>query len=163
MAINKMVSIVAFIAAVVLANYLTTQFGFVSVGFGLFATAGTYAAGCALVARDFVQETIGLRGVWVALGLGAAFSFLLADSKVALASSIAFTVSELADFLVYTPLRRNRWRLAVVASSVVGAIIDTAIFLGFAFGVAAITPQVMAGQLVGKVFWVAIPVALVGG
>jgi len=35
----------AFVAAIVLANWLTSRYGFVSVGLGLSATAGTYAAG----------------------------------------------------------------------------------------------------------------------
>ena len=160
---NKTIPIAVFVAAAALANWLTTAFGFVPVGFGFAATAGTYAAGVALVARDFIHETSGLRGVAVAVALGTALSFMLADPMIAVASGVAFAVSEAADTLVYTPLRENRWRLAVVASSVVGAVVDTLIFLSLAFGVAALTGEAVAGQLVGKVLWVAVPVAIVGG
>ena len=161
--IRRYTPITAFILAVVAANWLTTEFGFVPVGFGLVATAGTYAAGFALVARDFIHDANGLRGVWVSIAIGTALSFLLADPFIAAASGIAFAVSEVADTAVYSPLRRKHWRSAVVGSSLVGAVIDTALFLGIAFGAAAITPSAMAGQLVGKVLWVAIPVALIGG
>jgi uncharacterized PurR-regulated membrane protein YhhQ (DUF165 family) len=159
----KALPIAIFAGAAMLANWLTTMFGFVPVGFGFVATAGTYAAGVALVARDFIHETSGLRGVAVAVVLGTGLSVALADPMIALASGVAFAVSEAADTLVYAPLRKRRWRLAVIASSVVGAVIDTAIFLGLAFGLAAVTAEAMGGQLVGKVLWVAVPVAIIGG
>jgi uncharacterized PurR-regulated membrane protein YhhQ (DUF165 family) len=154
---------VAFIAAVVAANWLTSEFGFVPVGFGLVATAGTYAAGFALVARDGIHDALGLRGVAVAILVASLLSYLLADPRIAVASYLAFTLSEIADTFVYAPLRARRWRTAVVLSSIVGATIDTVVFLGVAFGTAAITSSAVAGQLVGKVLWVAVPVAVVGG
>ena len=54
--------------------------------------------------------------------------------------------SELADLGVYTPLRRKRLILAVLASGVVGAVIDSAAFLWLAFGSLAYLP----GQVAGK-------------
>lgn len=48
-------------AGIVAANYLTTRFGFVPVGFGLAATAGTFAAGVTLALRDAIQDTLGRR------------------------------------------------------------------------------------------------------
>lgn len=160
---RRAIPIAVFAAAAVLANVLTTRYGFVPVGFGLSVTAGTYAAGLALVARDFIHDTSGWRGVTVAIAIGAVLSYVFADPFIATASVVAFTLSEVADAFVYAPLRRRRWRLAVIASSVVGAVIDTALFLAIAFGAAAVTGEAMAGQLVGKVLWVAVPVAIVGG
>jgi len=43
---------VAFVGSIVLANWLIRHYGFVPVGFGLTAPAGTYAAGLVFVARD---------------------------------------------------------------------------------------------------------------
>ena len=37
----------------------------------------------------------------------------------------AFLLSELADFAVYTPLAERRWLTAVVASNIVGTIVDS--------------------------------------
>lgn len=152
-----------FLASIPLANWLTSSYGFVPVGFGFSATAGTYAAGVALVARDFVHEHGGLKAVLAIVAAGVALSLLLADPSIAIASGVAFFVSELADTAVYTPLREKRWRLAIIASSIVGAVIDTILFLGIAFGLAALTVEAVTGQLVGKVLWVAVPVAVVGG
>lgn len=153
----------AFMASIVAANWLTTTFGFVPVGFGLTATAGTYAAGAALVLRDLVQERLGWRGAVLAVLAACALSAVLADPAIAVASATAFVVSEIADMAVYTPLRTRHWRTAIIGSSIVGAIVDTALFIGIAFGWAALTPAVLAGQLVGKVLWVAVPVAIAGG
>jgi len=156
-------AIAIFILSVVAANLLTTRYGFVPVGFGFLATAGTYAAGVALVTRDFIHDLGGMLWVWVAVGMGAVLSFAVADPFIAVASAVAFAVSEVVDTAIYTPLRKRAWRSAVIGSSIVGAIVDTALFLGLAFGAAAITPQAITGQLIGKVLWVAIPVALFGG
>jgi hypothetical protein len=157
------------IGAAVIANYLTTRFGFVSVGFGLVATAGTFAAGFALGFRDLVHDLLGRTAVVVAVIIGAALSYLVADPQIALASGAAFLIAELADFAVYTPLRRRgrigggRWSLAVAASNAVGAVVDTAVFLGIAFGWSTITAPVMAGQLVGKGWTTLALIVLVGG
>lgn len=151
-----------FILSIVLANWLTTRYGFVPVGFGLTATAGTYAAGMALVARDFTQQALGKLWTIALILIGCVLSFILADARIAIASATAFLLSELVDMAIYTPLRERRWAAAVIASSIGGAVVDTALFIGIAFGAAALTWPVMAGQLVGKVLWVAIPVALIG-
>lgn len=45
----------AYIGAIVAANYLTARYGMVAVLPGLTVTAGTYAAGLALLARDVLQ------------------------------------------------------------------------------------------------------------
>jgi uncharacterized PurR-regulated membrane protein YhhQ (DUF165 family) len=47
------------------------------------------------------------------------------------ASAVAFLFSELADFVVYQPLRERRWLLAVFASNVVGLVIDSILFLRY--------------------------------
>lgn len=148
-------AVAGFVGSIVLANWLTTRYGFISVGFGLTATAGTIAAGFALGFRDAVQDTLGKWAVITVVLVGAAVSFLIADPFIAAASAVAVLISELADFAVYTPLRGRartggrRWAGAVVASNLVGAVIDTVVFLTIAFGAASVRPA-LAGQLVGK-------------
>lgn len=145
----------ALVATTIVANYLTSTLGFVPVGFGLVATAGTFAAGCALALRDVTQDALGRRGVLVVIVVAAALSFVIASPSLALASGVAFLLSELADFAVYTPLRARarlggrRWATAVVASNAAGAVVDSVVFLGVAFGAASILGDT-PGQLVGK-------------
>lgn len=151
----------AYVAVVVLANILSSEFGMVSVGFGLVASAGTYAAGAALGLRDAVREGLGRWGMVGVILVGSALSFALADPIIAKASLVAFTVSETLDALVYEPLRRTSKLGGVVASNTAGAVADTYVFLSLApFG--PVTWTAMQGQLVGKVLWATlVPVALI--
>lgn len=157
---------VVFVGAVVAANYLTDRYGFVPVGFHQVAAAGTFAAGLALGLRDLIHDVFGRRGALLAVCTGSALSLAVAPPALAAASGLAFLVSELADMAVYGPLRRRakfgdrRWAGAVLASNSVGALVDTAVFLGVAFGLAAIGPG-LAGQLLGKA-WMTLAVLVTG-
>jgi len=51
-----------------------------------------------------------------------------------MASAVAFVVAELFDLLVYTPLRNKGKHLAVLASGMVGSVVDSALFVVLAFG-----------------------------
>jgi uncharacterized PurR-regulated membrane protein YhhQ (DUF165 family) len=150
---------VSFVATVLAANYFTTEYGLISVGFGLMATAGTYFAGLAFVLRDSLQDTGGRIAVVIAIAAGALLSFGVASSSIALASAVAFALSELSDFAVYSPLRARGYVRAAVASNIVGAIVDTFLFLAIAGF--PVTSSVVAGQLVAKLTVTAIAVALV--
>lgn len=151
----------AFLACILAANAATSHLGLVPVGFGLTATAGTYFAGACFVLRDVVHDRAGTA---VALGvvlLGAALSYLIADPFIALASGVAFLVSEVADLLIYAPLRDRGYVRAAVASNLVGALVDTLLFLYIAgFGIAG---SIVAGQLVGKLWLTLAAVLAVGG
>jgi uncharacterized PurR-regulated membrane protein YhhQ (DUF165 family) len=144
-------TVAGYIGCIVLANVLTARYGFVPVGFGLAATAGTYAAGAAFLARDLVQDAGGRWPVVAAIGVGALLSVWLSTPQLALASGAAFLVSEMADMAVYTPLRRKGWARAVAASNAVGATVDTLLFLTLAGF--PVTWQSVLGQLAGKVLW----------
>jgi len=155
---RKWVPVAAFIACVVLANWLTATFGLIPVGLGLMATAGTYAAGLTFVFRDWIHEA---GGRWVAVGAivaGAVLSWFVASPALAVASGVTFLVAEMADFGVYTPLRRRGIIVAAIASNVVGFTLDTFLFLylaGF-----PITPDVVGGQLLAKATMTALGVGV---
>ncbi len=67
------------------------------------------------------------------------------------------TPIELADLGVYTPLQRRRLLLAVIASSVVGLIVDSVIFLQLAFGSLDFLP----GQVIGKGWMVLLAIPII--
>lgn len=146
-------SAAAFVAAIVAANWLTTRYGFVPVGLGLSATAGTYAAGATFTLRDDVQDRAGMAWVLAVIGVGCAVSYVVADPSIAKASFAAFAISELADLAVYTPLkRRGAWTPAVWLSGLAGAVVDSVAFLTIAFGSVAVTTEAVAGQVLGKMW-----------
>jgi uncharacterized PurR-regulated membrane protein YhhQ (DUF165 family) len=146
---------VIYLASVILANWLTTQFGFIDVGFGNAATAGTFAAGGALVVRDLVQDSLGRLGVATLIVVGAALSWLVATPAIALASGVAFLVAEALDMALYTPLRARGqfggpwWSRAVLIGAAAGAVVDTILFLTIAFGWNAVGSG-LPGQLLAK-------------
>jgi uncharacterized PurR-regulated membrane protein YhhQ (DUF165 family) len=142
-----MIPLIGYIAVIVLANWAIETFGIVPVGFGLAAPAGVYFAGLAFTLRDLTQEQLGRRWTVGAIVLGAAISALVSPA-FALASGVAFLLSELADFAVYTPLRERNWLAAVGLSNTVGLTIDSALFLTLAFG----SLDFLAGQIVGKLW-----------
>src|SRR5690242_3092094 len=123
---------------------------------GLMAPSGVMMIGLALVLRDLVQRRLGLLAAFGAILFGAALSGFLAPPAIVVASAAAFLLSELADLVVYTPLQRRRFVLAVVLSSLAGLVVDSAVFLYLAFG----SLDFLLGQVVGKAWMVllAIPV-----
>jgi uncharacterized PurR-regulated membrane protein YhhQ (DUF165 family) len=123
----------------------------------LMAPSGVLMIGIALVLRDLVQRRLGVGVAAIAILVGAAISALLAPPALVLASAAAFLLSELADLGVYTPLVRRGFILAVVASSLIGLVVDSIVFLWLAFG----SLDFLAGQIVGKAWMVLLSIPLV--
>jgi len=147
----------AFLDSIPLANWMIHNIGTVCVpngpclvplAPGVMAPSGVLTVGLALVVRDVVQRCLGLRAGLLAIAIGSALSAFVAPGPLVIASGIAFLLSELADCAVYTPLQRRRLVLAVVASSIVGLVVDSIVFLWLAFGDLTYLP----GQIVGKLY-----------
>lgn len=156
---RALLAAVGLLGCILAANYVTSRYGIIPVGFGLMATAGTYFAGLTFILRDLLQDSAGKLATVLVILLGAAVSFAVADPFIALASAAAFALAELADLAVYTPLRRRGYVRAAVASNLVGALVDTLVFLTIAgFPV----QDALAGQMVGKLAVTAAAVLLVG-
>lgn len=153
-----LVALAGFIATIFVANWLIEHYGIVSVGFGLMAPAGVYAVGVAFTLRDVAHRALGPAWVIGAIIVGAALSALVSPA-FALASGVAFLCSELADLVVYTPLRRKSWLGAVAASNTIGLVVDSILFLWLAFG----SLQFLQGQIVGKAWMTLLAVVLIAG
>lgn len=160
------IAFAGFLGCIPLANWMIGHVGtvcvpngpcLVPVAPGVMAPSGVLTVGAALVLRDVVQRCLGLRAGLVAIAIGTAASSLIAPGTLVLASGVAFALSELADCAVYTPLQQRRLMLAVAASSTVGLIVDSIVFLSLAFG----SLDFLAGQIVGKLWAVAIALPLV--
>ena len=162
---RRLALLAALAGTVLAANWAIGQYGTVPVGFGLVAPAGVYFAGLAFGLRDALHETAGRRWVLAAIATGATLSYVIEDAvtipggraPIAVASAAAFLFGELADLAVYEPLRTRSWPAAVTLSNVVGAVIDSALFLWLAFGALGH----FNGQVVGKTLMVAPALAAV--
>jgi uncharacterized PurR-regulated membrane protein YhhQ (DUF165 family) len=124
---------------------------------GLMAPSGVMMAGAALVLRDLVQRRLGAAASSLAILAGAILSASLAPPALVVASAAAFLLSEFADLAVYTPLVRRGLIVAVVASSVVGLVVDSVVFLWLAFG----SLDFLLGQIVGKAWMVLLSIPFV--
>ena len=116
----------------------------------MMAPSGVAMVGIALVLRDLVQRRLGRVAALLAIVAGAALSGAVAPPALVVASTTAFFLSELADFAVYTPLQKRGLVLAVLASSMVGLIADSVLFLYLAFG----SLEFLEGQIIGKTWMV---------
>lgn len=160
----------AFIACIPAANWMIGHLGTICMPAGpcllpvfpwgpegpLMAPSGVAMAGLALVLRDLVQRRLGRAVALLSIAAGAALSGAVAPPALILASAAAFFLSELADFAVYTPLQSRGLVLAVFASSIVGLVVDSVLFLYLAFG----SLEFLTGQILGKTWMVllALPV-----
>jgi queuosine precursor transporter len=161
------VFLILFALTVPLANWLIGHVGtscvgphgpcVVPVAPGLIAPSGVMMAGIALVLRDLLQRRLGTAISALAIIFGSGLSALLAPASLAVASATAFLLSEFADLGVYTPLARRRLVAAVIASSAVGLVVDSVVFLWLAFG----SLDFLAGQVVGKTWMVVLSIPFV--
>jgi hypothetical protein len=87
----------------------------------------TMVTGLVFVVRDFVQREMHQK-VLVCMGLAIGWSFFYAWPVIALASGIAFAVSELFDWLLFT-FTRYKLSTRILISSAVAAPVDTTLFL----------------------------------
>lgn len=166
--VTTALALASYAATVPLANWMIDHIGrapafpggphTIPVGFGFDAPSGVLAIGLALAARDAVHQLAGKRVALLAIAAGVILSFVVASPALAVASAAAFALGELADFAVYVPLRRRHLPAAILASGVVGAVIDSLVFLQIAFGASTF----WQGQVLGKT-WVALTAALAVG
>jgi uncharacterized PurR-regulated membrane protein YhhQ (DUF165 family) len=153
------VYLAAFMACIPIANWMIGNIGttciangpcLIPVAPGLMAPSGVLMIGLALVLRDLVQRRLGRAWSLAAIAVGAIVSAAVAPPSLVVASATAFFFSELADFLVYTPLQSRHFVAAVVASSIVGLIVDSTLFLWLAFD----SLEFLWGQVIGKAWMV---------
>jgi queuosine precursor transporter len=164
--IEGVIFVIAFVLTIPAANWLIGNFGTVCAPNGpclipvaphLMAPSGVLMIGIALVLRDLVQRRLGVGFSAAAVVVGAILSALVAPPSLVLASGVAFLLSEFADLAVYTPLSRRGLVAAVVASSLVGLVVDSIVFLWLAFG----SLDFLLGQIVGKGWMVLLSIPFV--
>jgi uncharacterized PurR-regulated membrane protein YhhQ (DUF165 family) len=164
--VEGFLALVAFGATIPVANWMIGHVGTVCVPNGpclipvapsVTAPSGVLMIGLALILRDLVQRRLGRNWSLFAILGGTFASTLVAPSGLVLASGLAFLFSELADFAVYTPLQKRGLVMAVVASSFVGLIVDSLVFLYLAFG----SFDYLFGQVIGKSWMVLFSIPVV--
>ena len=153
----------AFVALVLLANWLASRF-VVRVPLTPYdAPAGVFCIGGVLVLRDWMQQLAGLARTMPLVYAAGLLSWGVGDiagwtalEKIAVASVVAFTISETVEALVFTPIRNRSLSLGVALSATAGNAVDSYVFLSLAFSSTAF----FWGQFWGKNEAIAAGVAL---
>lgn len=165
---KKLLVFLLFAATIPAANWLIGNVGsfcvpngpcLIPVGFGLMAPSGVLMIGLALVLRDWLHELAGWKWSVVAVVVGAGMSLLFSPPAIAIASAVAFLFAEMADLAVYAKLRERSKPVAVMASQIVGAALDSALFVWIAFGsldfsAGTTIAKIYAGAIVALILWV---------
>lgn len=151
---TKLILAAAFIGSILAAAYAVTHVGtqpfpggphVLPVWHGIEAPSGVYLVGLTLVLRDLLQRRIGKLSMFGLIVGGAALSALISPA-VAVASGVAFLVSESVDYGAFSLTERFGFLRAVLASNAVALVVDSVIFLALAFGSLAF----IEGQVIGK-------------
>lgn len=167
--------LVGFIASIWFANWLLGHWGTVRFPGGpwlipvwpgaltpsgnpIYAPSGVIAIGLSFTLRDLVQRRLGIHAALFAIVAGVTLSVAL-DPALAVASGLAFLLAELLDLFVYTPLQRRHLVGAVVASNMVGVVVDSVVFLSIAFGSLAF----VEGQVIGKAWMTLLALPMIYG
>jgi uncharacterized PurR-regulated membrane protein YhhQ (DUF165 family) len=133
---------VIYIATVVFINLAFAYIPPIVLFDGTIFTVGSVIAGLVFVTRDFAQREVGHKAVLALMLVAGVLSYLLADPFVALASIIAFAISEISDYIVYSKYK-GEFNKRVVVSSLVSVPIDTAVFLAIISHLSALSFAVM--------------------
>lgn len=144
----------AYVGTIVAANWASTHCPAVHLG-PLIVPAGTVWAGFTFTLRDLLHDTLSARGLVAAIMVGTGLSWLLASPQIAVASVLAFAISELLDTVVYARLRTRSRVRAMAGSNVAGLVADSLVFVPLAFGSFAAMP----GQILGKTIATGLTVA----
>lgn len=110
--------------------------------------------GLVITTRDRLHEAWGAQlksrmGLLIAAGGVLSWLANAGAGRIALASTVAFAVSETVDALVYQRLRRAGWYAKTNGSNVASSVLDSVLFPTIAFG--AFLPWIVLGQIAAKI------------
>lgn len=122
----RYIAVSSYILFILIVNVCFTYLPSVHIG-GNLISAGDFLVGFIYLIRDFAQRQIG-HWVILAMLMGTALSFWLADPIIANASVCAFAVGEAIDWAIFTFTRKPLSR-RLIWSAGISAPIDTLVFL----------------------------------
>jgi uncharacterized PurR-regulated membrane protein YhhQ (DUF165 family) len=143
--LNLTIAIVAYAAAMTIANLSVATFGPSITPINAFVLIGLD-----LALRDWLHVRLKVWQMGSLIAFTGALTFILnpAAGQIAIASACAFTAAALVDWGTFTKLRGS-WLFRANGSNVAGAAVDSLLFPTIAFG--ALMPHIVAMQFVAKV------------
>ena len=162
---SKVFLLLSFLMGVIvlLSNYLV-QFPVQYYGLEKVLTYGAFSYPVAFLITDLANRSYGKiiarKIVYIGFVIGILFTILFSTNftdlisiRIAIGSGLAFLVAQLLDVQIFDRLRKKKWYVAPLTSSLIGSTVDTFIFFSVAFygtGVPWVT--LSFGDLTIKVF-----------
>lgn len=128
MELHKLKFTALYIGSIPFTNWLFLTLPALILPDGTPLTVAVFMVGLVFILRDFCQREVGNKGALLAMLAASVVTWFMATPALALASIAAFSVGELADWLVYT-FSRKKLHERILYSSLVSCPVDTAIFL----------------------------------
>ena len=162
---NKTFITLSFLMGVVvlISNYLV-QFPINYFGLNEILTYGAFSYPIAFLITDianrFYGKTTAKKIVYIGFALGICFTLLFSTNfadlisiRIAIGSATAFIVAQLLDVQIFDQLRRKKWFVAPLTSSLFGSSVDTFLFFSISFyGTGIPWFTLSLGDLLVKIF-----------
>ena len=142
---NKLFLLLSFIMGVVVlsSNYLV-QFPINYYGLEEILTYGAFSYPVAFLITDLANRSYGKliarKIVYIGFAIGVGFTFLFSTNfadlisvRIAIGSGTAFLIAQLLDVQIFDNLRKKKWFIAPLTSSIIGSTVDTFLFFSISF------------------------------
>ena len=161
---NRLFLVLSFIMGVIvlISNYLV-QFPIQHYDLEKILTYGAFSYPVAFLITDLANRSYGKvvarKIVYIGFAIGISFTLLFSTNfadlisiRIAVGSGVAFLVAQLLDVQIFDYLRKKKWYIAPLTSSIIGSTVDTFLFFSISFyatGVPWVTLSL--GDLIVKV------------
>ena len=142
---NKLFLFLSFLMGVVVlsSNYLV-QFPIKYYGLEEILTYGAFSYPIAFLITDLANRSYGTlvarKIVYIGFAIGISFTLIFSTNfadlisvRIAIGSGTAFLVAQLLDVQIFDQLRKRKWFIAPLTSSLIGSTIDTFLFFSISF------------------------------
>jgi len=142
---NRLFLLLSFMMGVVVltSNYLV-QFPINHYGLEKILTYGALSYPVAFLITDLANRSYGKevarKIVYIGFTLGISFTLLFSTNfadlisiRIAFGSGIAFLLAQLLDVQIFDNLRKKKWYVAPLTSSILGSTVDTFLFFSISF------------------------------
>ena len=142
---NKLFILLSFLmGAIVLSSNYLVQFPINYYGLSEILTYGAFSYPLAFLITDLANRSYGKlvarKIVYLGFLLGIGFTVLfstdfadLISIRIAIGSGAAFLTAQLIDVQIFDNLRRKKWFIAPLTSSMIGSTVDTFLFFSISF------------------------------
>ena len=129
---------------VVLASNFLVQFPVKYYGLEDLLTYGAFSYPVAFLITDLANRSYGKfvarKIVYIGFAIGITFTLFFSTNfsdlisiRIAIGSGLAFIVAQLLDVSIFDILRKRKWFVAPLTSSLLGSIVDTFLFFSISF------------------------------